>query len=283
MNNTDTIIIDRPLHSVPLPEAQNKQVPKPTWLGRENYYIEPKSSPFSLAFQGVIAAILVVVGAVIASAHPVLGGCLIVAGALLGIHVIKKIMDPDQLEEVVKYLANTEDLDALPQIAWGFKTTYNIDKKRSELADHITTWKPSDMSHDIMALKEDGKTIAVAFKMRITVETDSFSAKPDSELSLEEHYVEIVKVIALKSHLEPFTLYQQNGIPNFSVSDVLFLRDVEQYATYFKRPQADEMRKARLKADEDTAILTDRINQWTNQMKEKAEDLKNLRTGEDAS
>lgn len=260
MINTDMPILDEQ-QPIQLPKAQEKQmVPRPTWLGRDLSIIYPKS-PSWIAFQAVISAILVAVGALIFSAHPILGGLLIAGGALMGVNAIKKMIGPDKLEEVVKYLANTDNLDALPEKEWEIKKYTDVTTGRVRPDDHITTWKPSDMTHDIMALKEDGKTIAVAFK---------FKAGLADEQPLEENYV---KVIALKDRLMGFSSGRTNGIPSFSLDTCLFTRDVEQYAKYFNRPQSDEILQGGL-SEEDISKATGQIEKWTNNMKEYTENLK---------
>ncbi|MBA3237666.1 MAG: hypothetical protein H0T62_04855 [Parachlamydiaceae bacterium] len=220
MNNPDISSINiKGTYQLPTSVTYETQhVPKPSWLGRDLQVIYPKS-PFWIAFKGVIAAILVTVGALIVSAHPLIGGSIIAAGALMGAYAIKKMIEPDELEETVKYLANTEDLNALPElnpeIHWEIKENTNVDTGKKS-GSNIAKWKSSDMIDDIMALKRDGKTIAVAFKFE------------------KEDFVE---VIALQDELAGFTSYNHDHVEDFSVSTSLSPRDLNKYTELFKRLQ----------------------------------------------
>lgn len=213
MINTDmsTVNIEGPFQPEISVTYERQNIPKPSWLGHDVQIIYPKS-PFWIAFQSVIAAILIVVGVIIV--NPILGGLIIGAGVFMGAFAIKKMIEPDELEETVKYLANTEDLDALPEINWEIKEYTNVNTGKKS-GTNITTWKSSDMTHNVMALKENGKTIAVAFKS----EADRY-----------------VTVITLKNQLTGFLFGSaENG--RFNVCTFLDQAALAEVTNLFKRLQ----------------------------------------------
>lgn len=151
--NTDNTVLNP---STPLPSTQTPDSSlNSLWRGRE---IHQSKSPFAIGFQATVCTILTLVGILIFSSltpgSVLLGGCFIAIGVFGAYRAYKKFRSPDELEEALKYLTNQTNLDNLPEFKW------QAGKEQGE----IVRFDASSMTHPAMALKENGKTIAVAIK-----------------------------------------------------------------------------------------------------------------------
>ena len=150
------------------------------WRGRKVH--ESKDS-FKIGLKATICAILALVGILLFSSFTfgsvILGGCFIAAGVRLSYNVYKEIQSPNELEEALKYLTNQTNLDNLPEIKW--KTEAKRGPNSREL---ISCFDASLMTLPVMALKENGKTIAVAIKYFDPAYDHGPSSKPEHMVTI---------------------------------------------------------------------------------------------------
>jgi hypothetical protein len=153
------------------------------WRGRS---VHESKSFLSPAFKAVVSGVLISLGLLLVSfSHPIIVMGLLVTGTFVGIKSYREFSSSNFLEEALKYLTIQKDLNKLPEMRWSYKD--NNSRK-------IVVFDQSTMTCDVMALKEDGKTIAVVIK--------SFDPAYDFGLN-EIRPANIVSVFSFKGRLEP--------------------------------------------------------------------------------
>lgn len=128
----------------------SKKTEESKWRGR---LVHHSRGFISVNAKVVISFIFIVIGATVVIGHPIIGSALIAGGIWSAYCAYKDFSEPNELEKALKYLTGKEDLNDLPE--YSFKT----DEGRPR---QITIFE--DMPENVMALKEKGKTVAVAIK-----------------------------------------------------------------------------------------------------------------------
>lgn len=172
------------------------------WRGRTTH--QCKISPLSTVCQSVIAAILCLVGLTLLSSRPILGGLSLLAGGYILQDLIFKWLRPCQLQEALKYLSGKKNLDELPEMPWSIKLPEK--SSWSFIKNELNPFAYHDMTHNVMALKKEGKTIAVAIKYMQTSNSTGTLQKA-------------VSVFSIKHLFEPCNKSVKED--NFHVSDEL--------------------------------------------------------------
>jgi hypothetical protein len=197
----------------PVQEANQSE-----WRGRLVH--KTKESPAFLAVALVIFAAITTVGILLCSVHPILGVPVIAFGLFCASGTLKIYLRPSSLEEALKFLTDKQNLNDLPEMNW---------KRDSTNAKKIIPFKPDEMTQPIMALKENGKTIAVAFKY---FNTEYYLGAP----ICEKTPLDVVQVFSFDGKIESFNHGWKGVEAAFEVTDQLEADDGK-YLEQLLRPK----------------------------------------------
>lgn len=166
-----------------LEQALNKKnESKELWRGRKIHVAKNKSR---IVIQMFAAAVFIIIGAMFSIAnHPFIGAVFIGSGLGCAHESYNKSKAPNHLEEALKYLTKKNDLDQLPTLkSW---------RTRNGTICPISSM---DMRDSVMALKQKGRTFAVAISY-FDPEYRIFDGKTEGK--------QIIKVFDYKCKFSPY-------------------------------------------------------------------------------
>jgi hypothetical protein len=199
-----------------------EDVKKGEWHGRRVY--ESKKT-FKLAVWAIISAIFVVVGAALLSAHPIIGSLILVRAAIGLATNVRGLWKPNELKVALSVLTERA-LDGLPEMPKSKWSDGNRIKQfsREDISGalRLSQWV------DMMALKDEGKTVAVAIKY----------FNPEYQWGNEPSFsAHVIKVFSIENKFETFVSpATKNNPTEFHVTDKLWGRDANAIEAALKRP-----------------------------------------------